>query len=292
MTKMNLGGQVFMKTTFIFNLFVSFVLMSGCSDKEHLDKTHIFVKHTDAEKEGLKGKVKSLIMSKYSLHDSLEYCYDGYRKVFNADGFLVEEMDTLGTAYFAYKYFYNNDGLLTKVTYSASDPIPGWEQSYRYSISERTKTIITRGPDSTGRTIQLDSSVTQYDNNGNETAYNKIANGGYDEKWSKKYDEHGFLIREQTNGAKGIVEKQYTNNDKGRVLKTAWSTGLGPQTCVYDKDGNIIQETTLHFDAQGKSITYYTGYCEFDKHGNYLKRISFCPQTGDMRIDRRVIEYY
>ncbi len=81
------------------------------------------------------------------------------------------------------------------------------------------------------------------------------------------------------------------NDAQGRILKQSWSDGRGTQTHVYNKDGNETQQ--VYYDSLGnKKSESFTGYCEFDEKGNYLKSISFSPQSKDMSITRRVIEYY
>lgn len=269
-----------MRSAIIYTLLFSFVLIQGCKDKNH-----VFVRHTDVEEAGLKGKVRSIVTYQCALDSSaIEHCAVS-RKIFNAQGFLVEQiLDSTSSHFLSYKYLYNNDGLLAKRIFS-SNIVPSWEETYQYSFSDRKKIIVSRQPNSLSRTIRIDSAVSSYDDSGHESEYR-----GHDINWANKYDERGFLISKKSNSPGGASEISYVNDDKGRVLKTTWLDGRR-QVFVYDKDGNEIQQT--NFDSLGrKTSEYYTGYCEFDKNGNYLKRISFCPQTKDMRIDRRIIEYY
>jgi hypothetical protein len=274
-----------MRAVLIPGLLLSFVFISACTHKDQVDKNRRFVKQTDVKRCGLKGKVKSIITYKSSLEDSVEHCNYIQRLAFNADGFLVGEIDTVGRSFYVYKDIYNKDGLLAKTTFSASEPFSPRVDTYMYSYSEGKKTRITRYLDSPpGR---VDTSVYLYDKNGNEIKY-KTRNT----KNVNKYDEHGFLISSQIIRGDGeTIETVYINDNKGRILKQTSSSGHIAQAHVYNRDGNEIQQ--LNYDSLGrKTSDYYTGYCEFDKSGNYLKSISFSPQSKYMGITRRVIEYY
>jgi len=274
-----------MRLTIVFYLLISSISMLSCNNNVNNNNEHVFRKHTDVEEAGLKGKVKSIATYQCLLGDTIEHCYDISQKKYNTNGFLVEEIDTTGDGILSYKYSYNNDGLLAKVIFSSNDSFMGTNETYyRYSFGEHKKTTIVRESDSTSKAI--DSSVTLYDKEGNEIEY---TDG--DMKIINKYDEHGFLTSSKLTKPTKTVETHYTNNDKGKTLKKTWSSDNGAQTYQYDKDGNTIQVT--NFDSTGKTESdYLTGYCEFDKNGNFLKSITVCPQTKHMSITRRIIEYY
>ncbi len=249
-----------------------------------MDKNRRFVKQTDVARCGLKGKVKSIITYKYLFVDSLEHCNYIQRLKFNTEGFLEEEIDTIaGRSFNVYKSSYNKDGLLAKSIYSPSEPFSPSVDTYLYSFSEGKKTRISRHPDSSWSSA--DTTVSLYDSSGNE-----IEHKSRNAKWTNKYDEHGFLTKAYYYAEKPF-EVSYENDAQGRMLKQSWSDGRGTQSHLYNKDGNEIQQ--LNYDSLGrKTSDYYTGYCEFDEKGNYLKSISFSPQSKHMGITRRVIEYY
>jgi len=281
-----------MRRALISNLMASVVLISSCnnnsihnnSNADDNSNVRVFRKHTSLESASLKGKVKSIITYRCSMNDSVEHC-SVYIKKYDERGSLTEEIDTIGPYFYSNKYFYNNDGLLAKHIFSASAPFPSLVDTYLYSFSEGKRTCITRNPDSLSRTP--DTSVSLYDKNGNEMEYK-----GNNTQHLNKYDEHGFLMWSRATMPDGkTFEVTYANDDKGRMLKQTWSDGRGAQAHIYDKDGNEIQQ--LNYDSLGrKSSDYYTGYCEFDKYGNFLKSIGFSPQKKDMYLTRRVIEYY
>ena len=232
---------------------------------------------------GLKGKVKSIITYRCRLSDSAEHCSVFIYK-YDKQGFLIEEIDTVGPYFSSDKYFRSN-GLLAKHIYAASAPFPPLVDTYLYSFSEGKQTCITRHPDDSSGTI--DTSMSIYDQIGNEMEY-----VGDKTFRTNKYDKRGFLTWSRTIMPDGkAFEVTYENDDKGRILKQTWWDGRGAQGHVYDKDGNEIQQ--MNYDSLGrKTSDYFTGYCEFDEKGNFLKSISFSPQTKDMGITRRVIEYY
>lgn len=266
-----------MRLVLITGLLLSFALISASADK-----VHVFRKHSDVVEAGLKGRVKSIVTYLCSLGNATDFCSVSMKK-YNAQGFLVEEVDTTGDGFLSYKYFYNSDGLLIRRIFR-SDYLPSSEDTYEYSYSNRKKTTFTRDLDNSPETI--DSSVTLYDKNGN-----KIESRHRDIKTLNKYDEHGFLIWSSLIRPAVSIETSYVNDDKGRILKKKSSEGLS-QTFLYDRNGDAIQETTVNFDSTGKAIDYFTGYCEFDKNGNYLKSITACKQKKDAFMIRRVIEYY
>ncbi|MBS1585726.1 MAG: hypothetical protein JSS82_09285 [Bacteroidetes bacterium] len=133
--------------------------------------------------------------------------------------------------------------------------------------------------------VMLDSFIELYDKDGNQI---ELTVG--DRTSTSKYDQNGFLTWSKSTQPSESLETNYINDDKGRILKSTRSDGI-IQAFVYDKDGNVIQETDL-FDPKGKANDYLTGYCEFDKNGNYLKRITACKQKKEAFMDKRVIEYY
>lgn len=248
-----------------------------------MDKNRRFVKQTDVARCGLKGKVKSIITYKYSFVDSSEHCNYIQRVKFNTEGFLVEEIDTIaGRSFYVYNSSYNKDGLLAKLVYAPSEPFYPSVDTYMYSFGEGKKTCITRNPDSSWSSA--DTTVSLYDSNGNE-----IESRSGNTKTISKYDEHGFLVWEKHIRPSNILETNYVNDDKGRVLKKSCSDGT-EQAFIYDKEGNQIQETLISpYMQSGKS---FTGYCEFDEKGNYLKSITVCPRIKYAYMTRRVIEYY
>ena len=268
-----------MRSIIISSFLLSLALITGCRDKNQ-----VFVKRTGVEWAGLKGKVKSIITYHCAIGDSVEH-FAVYRYKYNERGFLTEETDTIGHEFYSDKYFYNNDGLLAKHIFAAGAPFPTSVDTYLYSFSEGKRTCITRYPDSSSG--HEDTSVYLYDKNGNELEYKTRQT-----KLINKYDGHGFLISSKMTRNDGeTIETIYINDTKGRILKQTRSDGRGAQAHVYDKDGIEIQQ--LNYDSLGrKTSDYYTGYCEFDKNGNYLKSISFSPQRKDMWVNRRIIEYY
>jgi hypothetical protein len=269
--------------------FISFLLLvviTSCNhDVRHDGSINIFHKHSDWEVVGLKGKVKSITTRRCTIFDSAEHCHDINILKFDSLGSLVEEIDTEGRMFTYDKYFHDNDGLLLKHIFSGSDPLQPLVDTYLYSFNEDKKTCISHNPDSaSGR---VDTSVHLYDKSGNETEY-KSSNI----KEINKYDEHGFLTLSKVTWSDGnTFEVSRVNDDKGRILKRTWSDGRGSQAHVYNSDGNEIE--TIFFDSLGRKVNdNFIGYCEFDKNGNFLKSIDFCPQTKDMNVTRRVIEYY
>ncbi len=181
-------GKCIMRSALISCLLLSLVLISSCDDKGQMNKNRRFVKQSDVERVGLKGKVKSIITYKYSFVDSSEHCNYIQRVKFNTEGFLVEEIDTIaGRSFNVYKSSYNKDGLLAKLVYAPSEPFTPSVDTYLYSFGEGKKTCITRNPDSSWSSA--DTTVSLYDSNGNE-----IESRSGNTKTINKYDAHGFLI--------------------------------------------------------------------------------------------------
>jgi hypothetical protein len=99
--------------------------------------------------------------------------------------------------------------------------------------------------------------------------FGEIQNGRLKRKNTYKYDDKG-----------NEIEKNFYNS----------SGSLGNKsTYKYDDKGNLIEENSYYSDGSLESKETYM--YEFDKMGNWIKRVSFKEDKPDV-ITERVIEYY
>jgi hypothetical protein len=110
----------------------------------------------------------------------------------------------------------------------------------------------------------------KYDYKGNkieENSYN--SDGSLDSKWTYKYDDKGNQI-----------ELNSYNSDGSLSIK--W-------TYKYDDKGNKIEENS--YNSDGSLISKWTFIYEFDKQGNWIKRIDFKNEIPEFILEREY-EYY
>ena len=112
--------------------------------------------------------------------------------------------------------------------------------------------------------------VYQYDENGNMTEMNiRSKYGSLKNKFFYKYDENGNMTEENRYDSDGIK--------------------YGKDTYKYDEKGNKIEENMYNSDGSLRSKNTYK--YEFDKQGNWIKKIEFKDGIPEYILERQY-EYY
>ena len=256
---------------------------------------------TDAEKEGLKGRVKRIKQNHYKAFERDGNVYLGVQ-----EGEYYEDKNKITTYNEGGRKLENvslsNDGRLFGTTYNEN----GKESEIiNYSSVGVIESRHTRKYNEDGDIVEMIS----YDNKGELTSksiYTHYAKGK--ELIGKTFDKGGVLIDHRIstydkNG--GRIELKITNA-KGEL--THWSKwknnnkGHAVENAYYKPDGSLISSTSMYeyYDAAGDLITSktfnkksdkYTSQVEKDKHGNWIKKMS-CYMNKAAFIYIREIEYF
>ena len=143
--------------------------------------------------------------------------------------------------------------------------------------------------------IEYDHQI-KYDEKGNEIEYNGYnSDGSLDFKYTYKYDEKRNKIEENSYHSDGSLARKWTYkyNEKGNKIE-------GNE---YNSDGSLDSKWTNKYDEKGNEIEY-NGYnsdgslnskktykYQFDKQGNWIKRIEFTNGIPEYILERQY-EYY
>ena len=204
--------------------------------------------------------------------------YNGY----NSDGSLD----------FKYTYKYDEKGNKIEENFYHSDGSLARKWTYKYD--EKGNKIEGNEYNSDG---SLDSKKTyKYDEKGNKIEENEYnSDGSLDFKYTYKYDEKGNKIEENFYHSDGSLARKWTYkyDEKGNKIE-------GNE---YNSDGSLDSKKTSKYDEKGNEIEY-NGYnsdgslnskktykYQFDKQGNWIKRIEFTNGIPEYILERQY-EYY
>ena len=138
--------------------------------------------------------------------------------------------------------------------------------------------------------------VYQYDENGNMTEMNiRSKYGSLKNKFFYKYDENGNMTEENRYDSDGIKygKDTYKYDEKGNKIEENMYNSDGSlrskDTYKYDEKGNKIEENMYNSDGSLRSKNTYK--YEFDKQGNWIKKIEFKDGIPEYILERQY-EYY
>jgi YD repeat-containing protein len=280
-------------------------------------------KKTDVENDGLKGKVKS---KRYNYYDAEKkdnkiikgrdkgegylYEYDEKgNKIKNTDidtngllysptyykhdekGHLIEELSPSDSLHDGKRiiYNYNEKGYINEEYEYIGDSLKTLKQKVSYKYDDKGNLIERR---TSGNKSLLSKNIFKYDKANNlieEDCYN------WDSTiWSKHIlfnDFDGRKIQCDVYKGDGNLESRvtYKYNDKGKEIEWA----------CYHKDGTLDRKDITIYDDKGvlqgqewydKRGLYRKYTYEFDKHGNWIKKIA--NENGKYTISIREIKYY
>lgn len=298
-------------------LFISILFMIGCNT----NKSKI---ETDLEKQGFKGKVKSIKSTTYKAMEKFGEIQKGEEvdkllSIFNEMGNFTERIYSKnGKIDSKQTYIYNNQkNIIDKKEYD-SDGILKLQTTYDYDekgnkIEENTfgrfetqKT--TYKYDDKGREVEslitfsfqgIDGSVElritkEYDQKGNvieEKNYNnrnQLSNRNI-----FTYDERGNRIKEifidlNTNESEEKNIYTYDKNNKKIEIQKYISKNLSEKTTIkYDEKGNILEEHIIDFNRN----TLFKIVYKNNKIGNPIEKIYYNNEIPYL-IEEIEIEYY
>ena len=138
--------------------------------------------------------------------------------------------------------------------------------------------------------------VYQYDEKGNMTEMNiRSKYGSLKNKFFYKYDENGNMTEENRYDSDGIKygKDTYKYDEKGNKIEENMYNSDGSlrskDTYKYDEKGNKIEENM--YNSDGSLRSKYTYKYEFDKQGNWIKKIEFKDGIPEYILERQY-EYY
>lgn len=241
-------------------------------------------KKNDWQKNGLKGRVKSITTTVYNATEKFGEPVKGE----------IKEKSEIVTIQFDTK------GMIIH-------PEKGANTVYKYDTKGNKIEETSYGSDNS--TI-ISKSIYKYDASGNvieEIKYN--SDGELTEKKVNTYDANGNLLVSKKNGSlfngtrnqgQSLVSK-YKYDAYGRIIQYSVGIGdngeLGSENYKYDTKGDIVEITAETFDGVNVKKTYkYT----YDANGNWTTKVSFSSSAymnmkADTKADEiteRVIEYH
>lgn len=109
------------------------------------------------------------------------------------------------------------------------------------------------------------------------------------------YNEHGDIIERNTYHYGHLNEKHiFKYNDKGNRIESNFYKSNGrldwKTTHRYDDKGNRIEWNI--YNSDGSLYKKYTSEYEYDKQGDWIKRIDYGDNNTPSTITERKIEYY
>lgn len=241
-------------------------------------------KKNDWQKNGLKGRVKSITTTVYNATEKFGEPVKGE----------IKEKSEIVTIQFDTK------GMIIH-------PEKGANTVYKYDTKGNKIEETSYGSDNS--TI-ISKSIYKYDASGNvieEINYN--SDGELTEKKVNTYDANGNLLVSKKNGSlfngtrnqgQSLVSK-YKYDAYGRIIQYSVGIGdngeLGSENYKYDTKGDIVETTAETFNGVNVKKTYkYT----YDANGNWTTKVSFSSSAymnmkADTKADEiteRVIEYH
>jgi antitoxin component YwqK of YwqJK toxin-antitoxin module len=264
-------------------------------------------KKTDWEKDGLKGKVKSIREITYEAVEKFGkltkgeiFCDESgcfvYQRKYDTKGNKIEENRyySNGSLDDKYTYKYDDKGNLTEENRYKSNGSLDWKKTYKY------------------------------DGKGNRTELNIYdSDGSLDREYTYKYDDKGNLIEENYYNSNGSLSWKYTYKYDGKgnnIEYNVYEDGSldSKKTYKYDDKGNCIEMTEYNSDGSlKKKDTYKVAVQDdevkknihklldgifssnktykYDDKGNWIEEISYDEiyyDTDTPIITERTIEYY
>ena len=276
----------------IFSILL-LISLSGCAAK----------KKTDLQNLALHGKVKQMIEMQYFAVEKFgkvekgdSYRQDGWDVImnFNERGCYskITYVDSYGTDVGYTDYLYNDKNeLFSEQNYDAEG---GFSDKRNYSYDEKKRVyeilLINSGDGLNG------SVLVDYDDKENlvtESTYN--ARGKLLNKEIRKMDKKGLPIETKIyNGENNLVNYRKETFDKNG-LRTEL-TVLSPDEEVlmkiffeYDNKENLVSQEGI--DENGKAFRPMRFEYEFDKQGNWTKRVEYIDNKPTFLLERQ-FEYY
>ncbi len=228
---------------------------------------------SDAQEENLKGKIK------YVLEESEDLSGEWYSQGRNPDS----------------EDFYNESGNRTKRIFYNFKGLPMSVTAYGFIDGARVSKYSS---------VDFDSfQIMAIGLPSNPDAPVKPKDERFTSKMLYKYDSENRLSEAQTFGNDGdLSEKTVYEYADGKLAKSSFDKArkLTSKTIeIFDDKGNVIEKIYVHDDKDRPDSVYRYTYEDFDKNGNWTKRIVEVKEgklgdgyTAQKYIEYRKIEYY
>lgn len=283
-------------------------------------------KENDLTKDNLRGKVKSYTESSYEAVELFgniekgEWEQSSRQRIFDKKGLLIEENSYNPDGSIDKRRMYKHDengNLIEDISYNSNEE-PIIKTVFIYD--ESGNLVEKNGY---GYFLSIDGTLAhqwtyKYDEKGNQI---EVLNVFEKSRWTYKYDEKGNVLEynmHKANGSLGIKEKSKYDKMGNKIENNVYSSDgslRSKYSYKYDKRGNEIEESVYHsdgslkeketykYDEKGNVIeeSWYNSndilvanwkyQYDFDKKGNWIKRISF-EDGKPTDIREREYEYY
>ena len=276
----------------IITLFISILFMIGCNT----NKSKI---ETDLEKQGFKGKVKSIKSTTYKAIEKFGEIqkgekFSGFFYTFNKDGNFIECISDEKENNSRQTFIYNDKGnIIEQKEYDSEGSLKS-QTTYNYDDKGReVESLITLSFQGINGSAEL-RITKEYDQKGNiieEKNYNN--HNKLSSKGIYTYDERGNKIKEIfiNLDSKKPEEKNiyiYDKNNNKIEVQEYISENLSEKTIIkYDEKGNILEKDLIDFN---KNMSFKIIY-KNDKIGNSIEQIYYV--NGNLYVIEEIeIEYY
>ena len=300
----------------IITLFISILFMIGCNT----NKSKI---ETDLEKQGFKGKVKSIKSTTYKAIEKFGEIqkgekFSGFFYTFNKDGNFIECISDEKENNSRQTFIYNDKGnIIEQKEYDSEGSLKS-QTTYNYDDNGNKIEENTFGG------YQTQKTTYKYDDKGREaesliTLSFQGINGCAELRITKEYDQKGNIIEEKNynNHNKLSSKGIYTYDERGNKIKEIFinldskkpeekniyiydknnnkievqeyiSENLSEKTIIkYDEKGNILEKDLIDFN---KNMSFKIIY-KNDKIGNSIEQIYYV--NGNLYVIEEIeIEYY
>ena len=249
-------------------------------------------KYSDADFEGLKGKVKyvrEIVSEKKKLigiisKESIMYCYDYYydTKGYNIKVDAINDGKIISQTLYEYDYINNRKYTIFVI-----------EGSYRDTneqIFDKNGLIIKTKGGILGNTVYkyndigILQSITTYFSDGSFYVENYLIDKNGNPYQCIKYNKDNKLVERTT----------YDFDDNGNLLKTEYYNGnlflVNTTINKYNDKNDIIEENFIN-NERGFDYTSTFKY-KYDTKGNWLKKIEYNKEGKIVQITKRKIKYY
>lgn len=299
-------------------LIAIFAISSIACSKSDKNESHINVLfskdnykgETDWERDGLKGKIKEIIVG----DEVFEYNENGFRtKATNQQLWCVLGYEEMGS--FIYKYD-SSGRIIQKICYNstrnggAARPLDDYRngeiEGWRFASDYRGEEYVYS---------EGDTMIVNYNYNQKGDSLFFVVNEGKDTIWHPKnqwyitrYEEIYYPsvggLKFDNKGRVSILfgiphtaymDMHYYYTDKDQLIKDCWVNSKNGNTeyislYKYDNNGNVTKKIT---EDSGDTWTFDYKYI-YDKRGNWIERTeSFSSKNDNSRqTTKRIIEYY
>ena len=193
-----------------------------------------------------------------------------------------------------YKFTYKYDEKGNKIEENSYNSDGSLARKWTYKYDEKGNIIEGNEYYSDG---SLDSKNTyKYDEKGNKLEGNSYnSEGSLDSKNTYKYDEKGNKLEGNSYNSEGSLDSKWTYkyDEKGNEIEGNGYNSDGSlefkYTAKYDEKGNKTQVNDYNSDGSLNSKKTYK--YQFDKQGNWIKRIEFTNGIPEYILERQY-EYY